>query len=595
MVKKGKLGKFLALICTALAGVMIFSLAACNDGDDKDALTLNKSTVSVAVGGAEQISVTSSTTENIEWTIDKTSVATVKGSGAGNKLCTVTGVAAGTATVTAKAGDKTATCAVTVTGSSAAETVEIKLNGAAVGTDAYNLYGAGDELTFTATASKGSAITWESSATGIATVANGKVTAVAAGDATITAKVSDSVKATVKVKVLAGTEIQFNDNPVDGWSYWEGIRYQDNGNGDVKTAVSYGESAAKITYDAPEPGTPNGAIPWTIQLRYNSAQYTGSIHDVTLTVVGSETGNIMINQKVVEVVANVPQTVTIEGYSEQGLYVQFGVSDGVDGYDKSVLSGTNVQFTFSDIKFTSKVIADLVAPTGLSINDERKIVTFTDNANDAANVGKYELGFFANDTATEPVKTLDVVSGNAVNLASIPGGSYVLRIRAIQKDVTIRSSAWSEATVSITFQNDRTDLLNNQFVAGSWAYYIEGSHEDAYLDADGNVVVKNLQANNGGNWWGTQIFYTPESGKTITGASFTITAKQAGFITAHVEDTAHVYELKEDNQYTVTVNVTGLNISGNAAFKIFMCKWNDNTGRLNGDITISNIEFTYAN
>ena len=30
-----------------------------------------------------------STTENIEWTIDKTSVATVKGSGAGNKLCTV--------------------------------------------------------------------------------------------------------------------------------------------------------------------------------------------------------------------------------------------------------------------------------------------------------------------------------------------------------------------------------------------------------------------------------------------------------------------------------------------------------------------------
>ena len=33
MMKKGKLGKFLALICSLMAGVMIFSLAACNDAD----------------------------------------------------------------------------------------------------------------------------------------------------------------------------------------------------------------------------------------------------------------------------------------------------------------------------------------------------------------------------------------------------------------------------------------------------------------------------------------------------------------------------------------------------------------------------------
>ena len=323
MVKKGKLGKFLALICTALAGVMIFSLAACNDdGGDKNALTLNKATVSVAVGGTEQISVTSSTTENIEWTIDKTSVATVKGSGTGNKLCTVTGVAAGTATVTAKAGDKTATCAVTVTGSSAAETVEIKLNGEAVGTDAYNLYGAGDELTFTATASKGSAITWESSATGVATVANGKVTAVAAGDATITAKVSDSVKATVKVKVLAGTEIQFNDNPVDGWSYWEGSRYgYPNGDGDVTQAVNFGVNAASITYTASETNSAN--VPYTVQLRYNSAEYTGTSNDVTLTVVAPVAGKMHVNGEDIEVAVG-ENEISVKNFVEQGLYVQFG-------------------------------------------------------------------------------------------------------------------------------------------------------------------------------------------------------------------------------------------------------------------------------
>ena len=182
-----------------------------------------------------------------------------------------------------------------------------------------------------------------------------------------------------------------------------------------------------------------------------------------------------------------------------------------------------------------------------------------------------------------------------VDLSKIAAGTYTVRIRAYSESDKILNSGWSETTATITSENSRTDLLNNQNVAGKWAYFFEAAKDDAYLDADGNVIIKNLQAINGeGNWWGTQVFYTPESGKTITGASFTITAKEAGFITAHLEDDDHVYELNEDNQYTVTVNVTGLNISGNAAFKIFMCKWNDNSGRLNGDITLSNIEFTYA-
>lgn len=116
MMKKGKLGKFLALICSLMAGVMIFSLAACNDADDSGKeLKLDKTTVSVEEGATATVNVTSSTTETIEWTVDKPDVATVVGSGTGNKLCTITGVAEGTATVTAKAGDKTATCAVTVT------------------------------------------------------------------------------------------------------------------------------------------------------------------------------------------------------------------------------------------------------------------------------------------------------------------------------------------------------------------------------------------------------------------------------------------------------------------------------------------------
>ena len=579
MIKKGKFGKFLALICSLMAGVMIFSLAACNDdGGETNSLKLNKDTLSVAVGGTEQLSVTSSTTENIEWTIDKTSVATVKGSGAGNKLCTVTGVAEGTATVTAKAGDQTATCAVTVGGTSQGdETVTIKLGGEEVGTDAYNLYGEGDALTFTATASKGSAITWESSDPAKATVSNGKVTAVAAGDATITAKVSDSVKASVNVKVLEGTTVNAGseDALVSGWCYFAG-----ESDANVASCVNFEDKAVKIKYSW------SGGQFWNVQLFFKN-NLTGKDHGVTFTLVAPSEGKITVNSVAQELVAGA-NAITVESYTGSTLSIQFGV----DG--DSCFTGQNLEFLFKDIVYTANTESALATPS-FSYDEGTKVVTITDTANGAIEDKVYQLGFFESATAADPVATVIAVNGEVVDLSKIAAGTYTVRIRAYSESDKILNSGWSETTATITSENSRTDLLNNQNVPGKWAYFFEAGKDDAYLDANGNVIIKNLQAINGeGNWWGTQVFYTPESGKTITGASFIITAEEAGFITAHLEDADHVYELNEDNQYTVTVNVTGLNISGNAAFKIFMCKLNDNSGRLNGDITLSNIEFTYA-
>lgn len=580
MMKKGKLGKFLALICSLMAGVMIFSLAACNDADDSGKeLKLDKTTVSVEEGATATVNVTSSTTETIEWTVDKPDVATVVGSGTGNKLCTITGVAEGTATVTAKAGDKTATCAVTVTkaGGSATETVEIKLNGEAVGTDAYYLYGEGDVLTFTATASKGSAITWESSATGVATVANGKVTAVATGDATITAKVNSDVKATVKVKVLEGTTVNAGseDALVSGWCYYAG-----ESDANVASCVNFEDKAVKIKYSW------SGGQFWNVQLFFKN-NLTGKDHGVTFTLVAPSEGKITVNGVAQELVAGA-NAITVESYKGSTLSIQFGVEGD------SCFTGQNLEFLFKDIVYTANTESVLATPS-FSYDEGTKVVTITDTANGAIEDKVYQLGFFESATAADPVATVIAVNGEVVDLSKIAAGTYTVRIRAYSESDKILNSGWSETTATITSENSRTDLLNNQNVAGKWAYFFEAGKDDAYLDADGNVIIKNLQAINGeGNWWNTQVFYTPESGKTITGASFTITAKEAGFITAHLEDDDHVYELNEDNQYTVTVNVTGLNISGNAAFKIFMCKLNDNSGRLNGDITLSNIEFTYA-
>ena len=76
-------------------------------------VTLDKTELALTVGDAAvQLKATvapdNATDKTVTWSIDKTSVATVDATGK------VTAVAEGTATITAKAGDKTATCKVTV-------------------------------------------------------------------------------------------------------------------------------------------------------------------------------------------------------------------------------------------------------------------------------------------------------------------------------------------------------------------------------------------------------------------------------------------------------------------------------------------------
>ena len=87
-----------------------------NNDNTKTSVTsieLNKETLELAVGETGQLTATVSpdnaTDKTVEWSSDNTDAATVDANGL------VTAVAMGTATITAKAGDKSATCEVTVT------------------------------------------------------------------------------------------------------------------------------------------------------------------------------------------------------------------------------------------------------------------------------------------------------------------------------------------------------------------------------------------------------------------------------------------------------------------------------------------------
>lgn len=163
-------------------------------------MTLNKTGITLEVDGSETLTATvapdNATNKKVTWKSDKPEIATVDANGK------VTGVAAGeaTITVTTEDGGKTATCKVTVSDK------EIKVTGVKLNKSETSIL-VGDNETLTATVLPENAtnqkVTWKSDKPEIATVdANGKVTGVAAGEATITVTTEDGAKtATCKVTV----------------------------------------------------------------------------------------------------------------------------------------------------------------------------------------------------------------------------------------------------------------------------------------------------------------------------------------------------------------------------------------------------------
>ncbi len=161
---------------------------------------LDKTELALTVGDAAvqlkaSVAPDNATDKTVTWSSDKTSVATVDATGK------VTAVAEGEATITAKAGDKTATCKVTVKAPVVAVT-SVKLDktelALTVGDAAVQL-----KATVAPDNATDKTVTWTSDKPAVATVdATGKVTAVAEGEATITAKAGDKT-ATCKVTVKA--------------------------------------------------------------------------------------------------------------------------------------------------------------------------------------------------------------------------------------------------------------------------------------------------------------------------------------------------------------------------------------------------------
>ena len=177
-------------------------------------ITLNKTAMNLTIGASESlvatISPSNATNKDVEWTSSNTNVATVDTTGK------VTGVSAGSATITVKTKDgaKIATCNVTVKNS------VIPVTGVTLNKTALNLVtGASESLVATISPSNATNkdVEWTSSNTNVATVdTTGKVTGVSAGSATITVKTKDGSKVATCNVTVKNPVISANENKLIG-------------------------------------------------------------------------------------------------------------------------------------------------------------------------------------------------------------------------------------------------------------------------------------------------------------------------------------------------------------------------------------------
>ena len=150
-----------------------------------ESITLDKSSVELTEGETTTLTATikpdNATNKKVIWSSSNSSVATVDEGG------TITAIASGSASITAKTedGGKTATCSVKVNAQAhPVESVELNKTSASLKV--------GETTTLTATVKPDNAsdktVTWSSSDASVASVENGVVTAKKIGTATITAK-----------------------------------------------------------------------------------------------------------------------------------------------------------------------------------------------------------------------------------------------------------------------------------------------------------------------------------------------------------------------------------------------------------------------
>ena len=227
-----------------------------------ESIQLNAETLSLKPGESALLTASvlpeNASNKTVLWTSSNPLVATVSDGD-------VVALSVGTTTITAKAGDETATCVVTVT--------PIEVNAITISPEVLTLrVGESDVLTATVLPENAAdkKVTWATSNSNVATVTEGTVHAMNAGNATITAS-AGAKSATCNVTVL--------EIPVSSVSLNKTTLFMYIGNKETLTASISPENATNktVTWSSSDPGVASVSDGVITAIKYGATTITAAV------------------------------------------------------------------------------------------------------------------------------------------------------------------------------------------------------------------------------------------------------------------------------------------------------------------------------
>ncbi len=383
-------------------------------------VSLNKSSMTLTEGGSETLTATvapsNATNTGVSWSSSNTGVATVNGG-------QVTAVKAGTATITVTTSDggKTATCSVTV------EAKKVAVTGVKLDSETLELT-EGETGTLTATVEPADAtnktVNWSTSSAEVATVADGVVTAVAPGTATIIVTTADGGKT-----VTCNVTVNPKPVPVEGVSV------------EVETVeIAEGETAAIVVTVTPEDASVKDVTFASSDEAVATVDEEGNI-----TAVAPGTATITVTTVDGEKTATCEVTVTPKVVPVEGI-----------AFTKEQVSVVEGEKVLLYVSFTPKNASDkrvtwASSDTGVATVDSKGNVTGVKPGTATITVKTTDGGKTATCEVTVTKKPTPV-SGVTVNRTSLTltiEGSAILVATVSPEDAANQNVVWSSSDESI--------------------------------------------------------------------------------------------------------------------------------------------------
>lgn len=420
-------------------------------------VTLNKTSISLVEGTSETLLATiepdDATIKSVTWKSDDTSVAEVNSAGL------VTAKKEGTTTITVTTDDnkKTATCTVTVT------KAKVPVDGISIIPTSLDLE-VGDKSTISATISPTNAtdqrINWASNNTAVATVdANGEVTAVSVGSATITATTVDQGKyaecvVVVNPKIVKVTGVELDKSFI---GLFKDESYQ------LKATVNPTDATNKsVTWKSSKPSVAtvdeNGLVTAvavgsaTITVTTNDGGKT-AVCDVTVSLQTIPVTKVELNKKELELIEDESETLTatitpsdatdksIVWASSDPTVATVSATGEVTALKVGTtkITATNIASNKSD-ECALTVKAKEILPSGVTLN--KTVLELKEGATDNTLIATVSPENATNKTVTW--------SSNATDIATVDNTGKITAIKAGTATITVTTSNGYFATCEVT-------------------------------------------------------------------------------------------------------------------------------------------------